>query len=178
MSDSDNPAAAARPLATRTLGRTGLEVTELGCGGSRIGNLHGVVSESDAQATVAAALAAGVRYFDVAPFYAGGLGELRLGHALRDVPRDDYVLSTKVARVYEPFPPDQSAEPGALPFSGSAPTGSTSRSSTTSTPSPTGVKPRPRNGDAKRWKEPTRRYATCGTRAWCPQSASGRTIGA
>lgn len=117
MSDSDNPAAAVRPLATRTLGGTGLELTELGCGGSRIGNLHGVVSEADAQGTVATALAAGVRYFDVAPFYAGGLGELRLGHALRDVPRDDYVLSTKVARVYEPFPPDRSAEPGALPFS-------------------------------------------------------------
>lgn len=92
-------------------------VTELGCGGSRIGNLHGVVSEADAEATVAAALAAGVRYFDVAPFYAGGLGELRLGHALRAVPRDSYVLSTKVGRVYEPFPPHRSAPPGALPFS-------------------------------------------------------------
>ena len=116
MSDSsDIPAAS--PLATRPLGKTRIEVTELGCGGSRIGNLHGVVSEADAQATVATALSAGVRYFDVAPFYAGGLGELRLGHALRDVPRDAYVLSTKVARVYEPFPPHRSAELGALPFS-------------------------------------------------------------
>ena len=117
MSDSSTIPAPAIPLATRSLGKTGLEVTELGCGGSRIGNLHGVVSEADAQATVTAALAAGVRYFDVAPFYAGGLGELRLGHALRDVPRDSYVLSTKVARVYEPLPPHRCAEPGALPFS-------------------------------------------------------------
>ena len=107
----------ANPLATRALGRTGLAVTELGCGCSRIGNLHGVVSEADAQGTVAAALEAGVRYFDVAPFYAGGLGELRLGHALRDVPRDTCVLSTKVGRVYEPFPPIRPAQPGRAPFS-------------------------------------------------------------
>ena len=105
------------PPAARTLGGTGIVVTELGCGCSRIGNLHGAVPEADAQATVAAALAAGVRYFDVAPFYANGLGELRLGHALRDVPRDSYVLSTKVGRVYEPLPPQRSAEPGALPYS-------------------------------------------------------------
>ena len=109
--------APAGPVATRSLGTTGLVVTELGCGGSRIGNLHGAVSEADAEATVAAARAAGVRYFDVAPFYAGGLGELRLGHALRAVPRDSYVLSTKVGRVYEPFPPHLAAPPGALPFS-------------------------------------------------------------
>ena len=117
MSDSNISPAPAGPVAARSLGKTGLVVTELGCGGSRIGNLHGTVSEADAEATVAAALAAGVRYFDVAPFYAGGLGELRLGHALRGVPRDSYVLSTKVGRVYEPLPPHRSAQPGALPFS-------------------------------------------------------------
>ena len=117
MSDSSISPALASPVAARSLGKTGLVVTELGCGGSRIGNLHGAVSEADAEATVAVALAAGVRYFDVAPFYAGGLGELRLGHALRAVPRDSYVLSTKVGRLYEPFPPHRSAPPGALPFS-------------------------------------------------------------
>ena len=105
------------PLATRPLGRTGTVLTELGCGCSRIGNLHGAVSEADAQATIAAAMAAGVRYFDVAPLYANGLGELRLGHALRGVPRDSYVLSTKVGRVCEPLPPRRPADPGALPHS-------------------------------------------------------------
>ena len=45
------------------------------------------------------------------------VGELRLGHALRGVPRDSYVLSTKVGRVCEPLPPRRPADPGALPHS-------------------------------------------------------------
>ena len=117
MNDSNVSPTAATPLATRPLGRTGIVVTTLACGGSRIGNLHGAVPEADAQATVAAALAAGIRYFDVAPFYANGLGEMRLGHALRGVPRDSYVLSTKMGRIYDPLPPDRSVGPDALPFS-------------------------------------------------------------
>lgn len=45
-----------------------------------------------------------MRYFDSAPHYGLGLGETRLGAALRDRPRDDYVLSTKVGRLLVPTP--------------------------------------------------------------------------
>lgn len=79
--------------------------------------MHGAVSEQDAQQTVAAALAAGIRYFDVAPSYANGLGEARLGQALRGVSRDAYALSTKVGRYYLPLPPDTVTDANALPFS-------------------------------------------------------------
>ena len=103
-------------LPSRRVADTGLELTELGCGCSRIGNLHGVVSEADAQATVAAALEGGVRYFDVAPLYANGLGELRLGHALRGIPRETYALSTKVGRYYEPLPAGTPYDADAVPF--------------------------------------------------------------
>lgn len=60
------------------------------------------VSERDAAATLARAIARGVRFFDVAPLYGGGLGEERLGRALRALPRDAYVLCTKtgVTRPY------------------------------------------------------------------------------
>ncbi len=60
------------------------------------------VSEHDAAATLAQAIDRGVRFFDVAPLYGGGLGEERLGRALRGLPRDDYVLCTKtgVTRPY------------------------------------------------------------------------------
>src|ERR1700753_1259701 len=57
------------------------------------------VSDDDARATVEAAWAAGVRYFDTAPVYGAGLAELRLGDALADQPRDTSVISTKIGRI-------------------------------------------------------------------------------
>ncbi|MFT5172651.1 MAG: D-threo-aldose 1-dehydrogenase [Gammaproteobacteria bacterium] len=104
-------------LASHALGATGVTLSELACGCSRIGNPHGSVSEQDAQETVAAALHVGIRYFDVAPLYANGLGEARLGHALRAIPRDSYALSTTVGRYYLPAPPDAAPQPQVLPFS-------------------------------------------------------------
>ncbi len=60
------------------------------------------VSERDAEATIARAFERGIRFFDVAPLYGGGLGEERLGRALRGAARSDYVLCTKtgVTRPY------------------------------------------------------------------------------
>lgn len=68
----------------------------LGC--APIGNLYTSVGEADAEETVAAALAAGIRFFDTAPHYGAGLSEQRLGRALDGVPRDDLVIATKVGR--------------------------------------------------------------------------------
>lgn len=58
--------------------------------------LHGEVSEGQSVATIEHALQNGVRCFDTAPLYGNGLAEERLGIALRGVPRDSYVLNTKV----------------------------------------------------------------------------------
>jgi D-threo-aldose 1-dehydrogenase len=80
----------------------GLTVTELGFGGAQIGNLYRATTDEEATAAVAAAWAAGVRYFDTAPHYGLGLSERRLGRALRDYGRDDIVVSTKVGRLLEP----------------------------------------------------------------------------
>jgi D-threo-aldose 1-dehydrogenase len=92
----------AEVTARRRLGRTNVEVTELGFGGASIGELFVRVTEADAAATLAAAWGAGVRYFDTAPWYGRGLSELRVGAALRDHPRSDYALSTKVGRWLRP----------------------------------------------------------------------------
>jgi D-threo-aldose 1-dehydrogenase len=89
-------------IAARRLGRSQVEVTELGFGGASIGELFVRVSEAEAQATLAAAWDAGVRYYDTAPWYGRGLSELRIGAALRDHPRADYALSTKVGRWLRP----------------------------------------------------------------------------
>ena len=74
----------------------------LALGGAPLGNLFEPVSEADAQATVDAAWARGVRCFDTAPLYGHGLSEARLGRALSARPRDEYVLSTKVGRLLVP----------------------------------------------------------------------------
>lgn len=71
----------------------------LGLGCAQLGNLYRAMSDETAAAIVDAAWAAGIRYYDTAPHYGLGLSERRLGAALRDRPRAEYVLSTKVGRL-------------------------------------------------------------------------------
>ncbi|MFY2765230.1 aldo/keto reductase [Arenimonas sp. MALMAid1274] len=72
---------------------------KLGFGTAPLGNMFRAIPEAEAQATVDAAWNDGIRYFDNAPFYGAGLAELRMGQALADKPRDEYVISTKVGRL-------------------------------------------------------------------------------
>jgi D-threo-aldose 1-dehydrogenase len=81
------------------VGRTRLGVTRLGFGGASIGGLFTAVEDDAAVGTVRHAWDIGVRYFDTAPLYGYGASERRLGAALADRPRDEYVLSTKVGRL-------------------------------------------------------------------------------
>jgi D-threo-aldose 1-dehydrogenase len=81
------------------LGRTGVRVTPLGFGAAALGNLYAPVRDQDARSAVDAAWDAGIRYFDTAPHYGLGLSERRLGAALADRPRDQFVVSTKVGRL-------------------------------------------------------------------------------
>jgi D-threo-aldose 1-dehydrogenase len=100
---SPNAGPAGRPaLPLRQLGRSGVAVTEISFGGAAIGNLFTAVTDDDARAAVDAAWDGGIRYFDTAPHYGLGLSERRLGAALGDRPRAEYVLSTKVGRLLEP----------------------------------------------------------------------------
>ena len=86
----------------RNLGKTALRVTEIGFGGAPLGNLFAIVTEPDAQASLATAWDNGCRFFDTSPLYGYGLSERRIGDALREKPRDQYVLSTKVGRLLRP----------------------------------------------------------------------------
>jgi D-threo-aldose 1-dehydrogenase len=76
----------------------------LGLGGVPIGNAFQVVTDDEAQETLQAAWASGIRYYDVAPWYGLGLAERRYGHFLHNQKRDDYVLSTKVGRLLKASP--------------------------------------------------------------------------
>ncbi len=86
----------------RRVGRTALEVTELGLGTATMGGSRVKVTQHEGEAIVSAAWDAGVRYVDTAPFYGVGAAERRVGDALRDKPRDEWVLSTKVGRILKP----------------------------------------------------------------------------
>jgi D-threo-aldose 1-dehydrogenase len=100
------------PTARRHLGRTGLALTQLGMGTAPLGDLWERIPEDQAQATFAAAWQNGVRYYDTAPWYGNTLAEQRLGYFLRQQPRTEFAISTKVGRVYSrPGGPD-SFEPG------------------------------------------------------------------
>ncbi|WP_350347611.1 aldo/keto reductase [Agromyces sp. G08B096] len=70
----------------------------LGLGCAPIGNLYAPVAEADADATIAEALARGIRFFDTAPHYGAGVSEQRLGRSLAGTPRADVVIATKVGR--------------------------------------------------------------------------------
>jgi D-threo-aldose 1-dehydrogenase len=88
------------PLARRRLGRTDIEVTQLGLGGAGLGDLFDVVEDADASATLLAAWDAGIRYYDTSPWYGRGQSEHRFGRTLYRRTRRDFVLSTKVGRLF------------------------------------------------------------------------------
>ncbi|MEU7848574.1 aldo/keto reductase [Micromonospora parva] len=88
------------------LRRPGTRLTELGLGAAQGGNLYRATTDEEFASAVDAAWEAGVRYFDTAPHYGLGLSERRLGAALRQRQRDEYVVSTKVGRLLVPSPED------------------------------------------------------------------------
>lgn len=75
----------------RKLGKTGLEVSILGLGGAKIGNLE---DGKQAVAVVRRCYDLGINYFDTAAAGAYGLSQTRYGTALKGL-RDKIVLSTK-----------------------------------------------------------------------------------
>ena len=92
------------PLTTRSLGSTGLRLTEIAFGAASIGNLYRAATDDEASGAVERAYERGIRYFDTAPHYGLGLSERRLGRALAGYPRHEYVISTKVGRLLTPNP--------------------------------------------------------------------------
>jgi D-threo-aldose 1-dehydrogenase len=87
----------------RRIGRTDLEVSVLGFGGNALGNLYSAIDEGVARDAVLAAYESGASYFDTAPMYGHGLSERRIGDVLRGLPRESFVLSTKVGRLLVPY---------------------------------------------------------------------------
>ena len=109
------------PLDKRFLGKTGIELPLLGFGGAPLGELFKKAEVLQVEETLNQAYEIGIRYYDTAPWYGHGLSEHRLGHMLRQKIRNEFILSTKVGRVYSPFKGDSkdfdgSPWIGGLPF--------------------------------------------------------------
>jgi L-galactose dehydrogenase len=85
-------------MQTRALGKTGLQLPILGFGASSIGQEFRRVKVEDALESVRVALDCGLNFIDTSPFYGRGMSEVLLGLALRDVPRDRYILCSKMGR--------------------------------------------------------------------------------
>jgi len=94
-------------LKRRKVGKTKLEVTELGLGGAPMGGFRATIPDAEAVKLTDDGYDAGIRYFDTSPYYGYGRSELRMGAALREKPRDSYVLSTKIGRVMHAMKPGE-----------------------------------------------------------------------
>ena len=82
----------------RPLGDTGIDLPVLSFGASSLGQEFRPVDVSEAVRSVHVALDCGMNFIDTSPYYGRGMSEVLLGVALRDVPRDSYLLGTKLGR--------------------------------------------------------------------------------
>jgi L-galactose dehydrogenase len=85
-------------MQTRPLGRTGLQLPILSFGASSLGQEFRSVQLDEALASVRVALECGLNFIDTSPFYGRGMSEVLLGIALRGIPRDRYLLCSKLGR--------------------------------------------------------------------------------
>lgn len=80
------------------LGKTGLKVSNLGFGASSLGGVFRKIDEGEAINAVFTAVENGINFIDVSPYYGHYKAETVLGKALKEIPRDRFILSTKVGR--------------------------------------------------------------------------------
>lgn len=82
----------------RDLGKTGLKVPVLSFGASSLGGVFHSIKENDALKAVFTAAENGLNFIDVSPYYGHYKAETVLGKALKELPRESFILSTKVGR--------------------------------------------------------------------------------
>lgn len=85
-------------MQTRRLGRTDLNVPILSFGASSLGAEFRSVTLDEALGSVRVALECGLNLIDTSPFYGRGMSEVLLGIALKGIPREQYLLCTKLGR--------------------------------------------------------------------------------
>ena len=89
-------------MRTRTFGRTGRDVSEIGFGAWAIGGTWGEVTEEDARAALHAALDAGMTFIDTADVYGDGRSERIIADVLKERDGDRPYVATKAGRRLNP----------------------------------------------------------------------------
>ncbi len=87
-----------KPLVSRSLGKSGINVTVIGTGLWAVGGGWGPVDNKKALAAIDASLDAGINFFDTADVYGNGHSEELLGKAMRGR-REKFVVATKIGWV-------------------------------------------------------------------------------
>ncbi len=82
----------------KSLGNTSLKLSALGFGASSLGGVFHSLKEEDGIRAVHTAVENGINFIDVSPYYGHLKAEIVLGKALKEIPRDKFILSTKVGR--------------------------------------------------------------------------------
>ncbi len=87
----------------KKLGNTNLNVSQLSYGASPLGSVFRNISEKEGIRTVHTAVDHGINLIDVSPYYGLTVAETVLGKALKSIPRDKYILSSKAGRYGSEF---------------------------------------------------------------------------
>ena len=82
----------------RTLGKTGLSLPILSFGASSLGAEFRSIDIQEAMRAVRVALDVGMNFIDTSPFYGRGMSEVLLGVVLQEIPREKYLLCSKLGR--------------------------------------------------------------------------------
>ncbi|MFS0727120.1 aldo/keto reductase [Paenibacillus sp. 1P07SE] len=85
----------------RALGETGLQVPVLSFGASSLGSVFREVDPAEGIRTVHTAVELGMNLIDVSPYYGLTKAEIVLGQAVRELPRESIILSSKAGRYGE-----------------------------------------------------------------------------
>jgi len=85
-------------IPTRPLGNTGIDLPILSFGASSLGAEFRSITLDEAMLSTQTALELGMSFIDTSPFYGRGMSEIMLGLGLRGVPRDSYLLGSKLGR--------------------------------------------------------------------------------
>jgi L-galactose dehydrogenase len=85
-------------MKTRPLGKSGIDLPILSFGASSLGAEFRSITLDEAMRSTRTALDLGINFIDTSPFYGRGMSEILLGMGLKDVPRDSYLLGSKLGR--------------------------------------------------------------------------------
>jgi aryl-alcohol dehydrogenase-like predicted oxidoreductase len=85
-------------MKTRPLGKTGIQMPILSFGASSLGAEFRSIRLEDALQSTRTALDLGMNFIDTSPYYGRGMSEVLLGLGLKGIPRESYLLGSKLGR--------------------------------------------------------------------------------